>query len=157
MKTCTELPSSVLVRQRVKDGKAALEGPTTQTCSPQTKQLLSVASGVRSLFLLGPHGKQTVLIKSPLLVRTRVHWHHTYHTLLICSLTFRGIDGGFMLVVLSSKECLLVKYPPSVHWLPTHTFCNSFAANQCFPPEEHLRWRSFDTWLYFSFKLPRSP
>lgn len=40
------------------------------TNTTKTKQLRGIASGVRSLFLVGLHGKQTVLIKSPLLVRT---------------------------------------------------------------------------------------
>lgn len=62
-KTCTEL----FLRR---DREAAREGPTTQTLGTETKQLRGVASGVRFLFLVGPHGKQTVLIKSPLLVRT---------------------------------------------------------------------------------------
>lgn len=50
--------------------RVALEGPTTQTRSAETKQLRGIASGVRSIILVGLHGKQTVLIKSPLLVRT---------------------------------------------------------------------------------------
>lgn len=40
------------------------------TNTTKTKQLRGIASGVRSLFLVELHGKQTVLIKSPLLVRT---------------------------------------------------------------------------------------
>lgn len=65
------------VLKRVKDRKVALEVPTTQTRSTETKQLHGVASGVRSLFLEGPHGKQTVLIKSPLLGTTSVCYCHT--------------------------------------------------------------------------------
>lgn len=56
--------------ERERERNEAGQGPMTQTHGSENKQLRGIASGVRSLFLVGSHGKQTVLIKSPLLVRT---------------------------------------------------------------------------------------
>lgn len=72
VKTCTEERE----REREEEMEKEMEiwpGRVQQHKHTALKQLRGVASGVRTLFLVGPHGKQTVLIKSPLLVRTWVH------------------------------------------------------------------------------------
>lgn len=69
-KVCVELLNSILEREMEGTIERWLWRVQEHKHSTETKQLRDIASGVRSLILVGLHGKQTVLIKSPLLVKT---------------------------------------------------------------------------------------
>ena len=71
--------------RRVKESEnrylGALGGTSNATRrTPPNTQLRGIASGVLPLFLVGFHGKQTVLIKSPHPSHTHAHSHTHSHT-----------------------------------------------------------------------------